>query len=74
VARRKRIDEVEVPEVIADPVGQEIVNEVSLPKEDAVLLKVNCDYEGTIFKKGTPVKELNPSESTLDFMKARNII
>lgn len=47
-----------------------------LPKsiDDATLLKVDHTHAGIFYKKGTPLTELNPSDSTIDFMQIRDII
>ena len=64
MARRKvtQVDDIEI--------------EVSVPKvvDDALLLKVDHTHAGTLYKKGTSIDELNPSDSTLEFMKARDIV
>ena len=58
----KQVDEVEIEE--------------SIPKvvDDALLLKVDHTHAGTLYKAGTLIDELNPSDATLGFLKDRNII
>lgn len=60
----------EVKQVEEVPVGID----VPAQEDDALLLKVDHTHARILYKAGTPVKELNPSESTLGFMKARDII
>jgi len=68
MARKKIIkDEIDEVELELEQNVPEVVN-------DAVLLKVNHTHAGTMYKAGTPIDELNPSASTLDFMKQRNIV
>lgn len=64
-SRRKKVKQVNNVPVEAD---------IPVQEDDAVLLKVDHTHAGTLYKAGTPVKELNPSESTLGFMKVRDII
>jgi len=54
----------------------EVPVENSLPqvKDDALLLKVDHTHAGTMYKAGTPVAELKPSESTLGFLKTHSIV
>lgn len=60
---------------------QKNVTDVDLEEEisvqavdDAVILKVDHTHAGTMYKAGTSIEELNPSEATLEFMRVRDII
>ena len=72
--RKKKITQME--EVAIEESVAPVEIEQSIPEvvSDAVLLKIDHTHAGTLYKAGTSIDELNPSESTLEFMKARDII
>ena len=65
MARKKNITQV------ADVPVEDSIPQVT---EDALLLKVNHTHAGTTYQAGTPVDEMNPSESTLGFLKEHGIV
>lgn len=51
-----------------------IIADIEVKADDAVLLKVGHTHAGVKYPVGTPVEKLNPSDSTLEFMRVRDII
>lgn len=64
-ARKRKVTQVSEVPLEAD---------IPVQEDDTLLLKVDHTHAGIKYKAGTPVKELNPSEATLGFMKVRDII
>lgn len=51
-----------------------IVADIPVQEDDALLLKVDHTHAGVKYVAGTSLKELDPSEVTLEFMRVRDII
>ena len=50
------------------------VVEVEQKTDDAPILKVNHTHAGVDYEAGTLLSDLNPSDATIEFLKARDII
>jgi len=48
--------------------------EVKPLADGELTLKQNHTHAGKTYDKGTPVSEMNPSDSTIDYLKTNNII
>lgn len=63
--RKKKIKQVEMTPLEID---------IEAPVDDAMLLKVDHTHGGKSYPAGTPIDELGVSDTTLRFLKERNIV
>lgn len=65
--KRSKFNDTEVAEV-------EVETSILPPVDDAVLLKVDHTHAGKKFVAGTPLDELDASDSSVAYMKEHNIV